>query len=329
MAIPGIKVVLLLLGQVLQCGSKPGHVRWARRCIQTVQVISKWACPDMFAYILMLCLFRGLNKPPNLQSSMELGLGFSCFTIFCVGSTVSSLGIRVPSLPAEARDVPSEEGERLPVKMSCLVGWPTFASVTALAVIFVALLGAGVILPVMELRLDMALLYERKPELKLLEQFINDLHLPELMHEEVSVWTCLRTLSGEILQGSVNSGLAFLMYGVFATLMPLLHMLTLVLAASRMRGGSCSPNSRRPNPALAVSRVLGKMSMLDVSIRGVVVIVLSMVSMRDSGVILSIQKGIPLLIGAEICRYLAAFLVSRAHTSLVECGEQSGTGTMI
>jgi len=64
-----------------------------------VQQISKWACPDMFAYILLTYLVRSLNHPPTLQGLMQLDLGFTCFSIFCVGSTVSSLGIRRPAEP--------------------------------------------------------------------------------------------------------------------------------------------------------------------------------------------------------------------------------------
>mmetsp|Transcript_20410 Transcript_20410/g.51022 ORF Transcript_20410/g.51022 Transcript_20410/m.51022 type:complete len:497 (-) Transcript_20410:40-1530(-) len=345
MAIPAVKVVLLILGQALQRGGRPGQVRWARRCILTVQAVSKWASPDMFAYILMLCLFRGLDKPPNLKSEMHLGLGFSCFAVFCVGSTVSSLGVPLPSLPADARET-AEVGERQ-AKVTCrLAGWPALALVVALTVAFTTLLLVGMTLPVMELRLDMALLYEKKPQLKPLQGFINELHLPELMHEDVSGWTCLLTLAADIAKGNVNSGLAFVLYGVFTFLLPFLDMLALLFAACCMHrsskgsdggvgsksdncsrtsddgssssgsssGSSCSArrsSSRGADFALAASHVLGKLSMLDVSIMGVVVIVLSMESMRENGVILSMRLGIPILLGAEICHYLAWFVLCR------------------
>merc|ERR1719401_883743 len=93
--IPMLKVALLCVGHCLQHGRRP-NIPMARRCIMLVQVVSKWASPDMFAYILVMTLYRELNRPPGLLSGMSLGVGFTCF---CVGSTVSSLGIRVPDLP--------------------------------------------------------------------------------------------------------------------------------------------------------------------------------------------------------------------------------------
>jgi len=244
---------------------------------------------------------------------MHLGLGFSCFTVFCVGSTISSLGIRVPSVPAEARDIAAKEDGGAKARPSRLTGWPAIAAVAVLAAAFVALLAWGVALPLMELRLDMALLYERRPMLKAFEGFINELHLPELMHEEVSGWSCLRALWTEVLRGEVNSGLALVMFGGFMILMPFLDMLVLLLAACFMHGPS--PNSRGSRAALATSRVLRKLSMLDVAIMGVVVIVLSMQGMKRNGVILSMREGIPVLAGAKVCHFLASSIVERVRDS--------------
>jgi len=311
MVIPGIKVVLLILGQVLQHGGAPWQLRWARRCILTVQAVSKWAAPDMFAYILLLCLFRGLDKPPNLLSEMQFGLGFSCYVVFCVGSTISSLGIPVPNVPAKPREVTSKEQESQPqVRTSRRMGWPTLALVAALAASFIVLLAVGVALPVMELRLDMALLYEEKPQLKPLASFLSTLDLPELMHEVVSGRSCLLTLMADISQGSISSGLAFMMYAVFTVLLPFLDMLALLLSACRLR--SSSGHAGTSDAATSAARILGKLSMLDVSVVGIVVVVLSMTSMRHSGVIVSMREGVLFLLLAVLCRYAASFAVRRA-----------------
>ena len=37
------------------------------RCIQVVQNISKWACPDMFAYILLMHLVKCLAPERNID----------------------------------------------------------------------------------------------------------------------------------------------------------------------------------------------------------------------------------------------------------------------
>ena len=52
-------------------------------------MISKWACPDMIAYIFLLYLVRHLNRPP-INGLFTLDIGFACYTLFCWGSTISS-----------------------------------------------------------------------------------------------------------------------------------------------------------------------------------------------------------------------------------------------
>merc|ERR1712203_1181307 len=67
---------------------------------------------------------------------------------------------------------------------------------------------------------------------------------------------------------------------------------------------------KRAKAALAMSRVLGKISMLDVSMMGTCVIVAALSSLRENGVIISLNKGMLPLAGAELCHYLIAFLAS-------------------
>lgn len=219
----------------------------------------------------------------------------------------------------EARDVKVSQNKTQARAPSRLVGWPAFAGAVMLMIAFVALLAVGVMLPVMELHMDMPLLYVKKPKLKAVESFIESLNLPSLMHNEVSSWTCLLTLSSSTLKGEVNAGLAFILYGVFTILLPLLDMLALLVAAWRMRRGSLSSSDASefdgPREALAISHVLKKLSMLDVSLMGVVVVVLSLQNMKNSGVILGLQRGWPVLLAAEICHYTASFVVNSAYRS--------------
>merc|ERR1740139_861340 len=88
MVVPGVKVGLIILSLFLYRVPALAGV-----CTTIVQAISKWACPDMFAYILLLYLIRGMNHPRMLRSEMQLDLGFTCFSLFCVGSTIASLGM--------------------------------------------------------------------------------------------------------------------------------------------------------------------------------------------------------------------------------------------
>merc|ERR1719203_2223602 len=87
-------MVLLVLGEAWRSG-------WplrARACVKAVQLVSKWACPDLFAYVLLLHLVRALPRHcPLIETAGHLDVGFSCFSIFCVCSTLASLWIPLPS----------------------------------------------------------------------------------------------------------------------------------------------------------------------------------------------------------------------------------------
>lgn len=43
----------------------------------------------MFAYILLVHLVRLLHHDPIILTAAQLDVGFSCFSVFCVCSTVS------------------------------------------------------------------------------------------------------------------------------------------------------------------------------------------------------------------------------------------------
>ena len=49
------------------CCLSPGAV------VQVVQIISKWACPDMFAYILLVHLVRLLDNGSLILTAATLG----------------------------------------------------------------------------------------------------------------------------------------------------------------------------------------------------------------------------------------------------------------
>merc|ERR1719265_1614590 len=83
MVIPVLKLVLLLVGECWRSSKNAANVQTARTCILVVQFISKWASPDIFAYILLAHLFRGLNHPPILKAQAVLDIGFLAFSLFC------------------------------------------------------------------------------------------------------------------------------------------------------------------------------------------------------------------------------------------------------
>jgi len=316
MVIPALKVCLLLATLVLRSSGTQGRCK--RLCVLVVRWVSKWACPDMFAYILMQSLFRSLNKPPSLHSDMRLGLGFTCFCVFCLGSTVSSLGLRVPQVgpdSAEAREMmPSAQASASLERRSRSSGTPArrqgrrregaIAAALVLGLGFAALLGLGLSLPCMTLRMDMDLLYEHNPKMAAMAFILDDLNLPALLHSEVSVCHCIAGLAEWVLEGDANSAIALVMYVVFAIALAILDVVALFVATV------CGSLRR---PALRVSHVLRKLAMLDVSIAGTIVIVFAMLCLRQNGIIIALGPGIAPLICAEVCHYAMALVAEPPH----------------
>jgi len=274
-----------------------------------VQAVSKWASPDMFAYILLMYLIRGLNKPPVVNSHMDLGRGFTCFCVFCVGSTVSSLGIRVPALPVSADGGAPPQPRQIP-------GAVAAALQVVLTLAFAVFLVLGLTCPSMDLHLDMDLLYKVKPELLPLKDIIDAMDLPALLHLDVGVWECIVQLCRWAGEGELNSFIALVLYSVFAVCLPVVDVALLFVAT--VLNGLGGPLSARSRQMLAASRVVRKMAMLDVSVMGCFVVTMSLASLRAKGVIVKMCVGVLYLLCAEICHYSAVFVASRAHQREVD-----------
>jgi len=196
--------------------------------------------------------------------------------------------------------------------------------VVGLAVAFALLLAAGLTLPCMALRLDMDTLEKNLHMDDSIKSLVNGLGLPALAQDDVSYVLCIKRLSAWVRDGQLNSIIALVMLVGFVLLFTVLDVSVLILAAFQLcRGQLCKVGAeqkvtRKPCFALAVSRVLGKLSMLDVSIMGVVVVVLSGAVYRSKGIILSMQWGLLALLGAELCHYAlyyTVFAVAQDHST--------------
>jgi len=318
MVIPGIKLVLLITAEVLRIRS-PRSVRAARMCILIVQMISKWASPDMFAYVLLMYLVRGLDHPPMLKGVGQLDLGFTSFALFCIFSTMASLGIQAPELPT-SETAQAVTSEPTPLRRKLRSVAPFVA--TFLFVAFAASLAIGAYMPCMALRLDLDMLYEPSGPVPLsFKPFVEALGLAELVHAEVSLWECLGTLAKWGASGNANFFIAFVLFAVFAIGFTILDMLVLTVAAWQLRpsrrqcsdietAGHSTDESQGPRRLLSVARVLKKLSMLDVAIVGIVVVTLCGYVYRKSGVIVSMRWGLSVLFVAELCHYAACHLVT-------------------
>merc|ERR1712113_973584 len=102
--------------------------------------------------------------------------------------------------------------------------------------------------------------------------------------------------------GDAFSFVAFVMYAVFAILMPILHVVLLAAASA----------NKRDRSALNAADAVSKLCMLDVSIMGAVVVTCAMSDLRKDGVVVSLSQGIVPLLAAELCRYAIAHIACSA-----------------
>lgn len=311
MVIPAVKLAMLVLGELWRRGT-PAQVMRARRCVHLLQSISKWASPDMFAYVLLLYLLRALHHPPTMCALAELDVGFACFSIFCVGSTVAALGLRMPPLPEGA------EAAR-PRCCARVSRWPAALAglVALLFCAFVPLLILGLSRPSMSLRVDPEGFFEPSGPLSpMLRPVIMSMGIEELARAQVSIWQCLGELAAWTRDGEATGFIGFVLFAIFAIAATVVDMLLLLAAAvTRWRRAAHPAGDAEPLRLVRIARVLKKLSFLDVAIVGIVVLVVGAQAYRSQGLILSMEAGLVPLLGAEVCHYLAHYLVADSRPS--------------
>jgi hypothetical protein len=311
--VPLIKIICLGLGEYWRASSDPNEVRRSRSAILFVQYISKWACPDMFAYLLLLYLLRHLpeHSAGLIEAPAKLDIGFSCFAIFCVMSTFTSLAIEPPECEKDPDAVAAASAES---KERTLSPKGIFILTILFVSIFTVLLGIGLGLPVMGLEVDkQAILAPRGPVPDFLSPVLDYIHISEIVNSQVPVWDCISALSTWAWQNAEgNCLLGLVMLLVFAVIFPCLDMFLLLWAAYDLY------QNRVPNAAMSYAKVVGKISMLDVFCMGVIVVTLAAGMYHRMGVNVFLEQGIWLLIGAEVVHYITFWMVQSSVDDMEE-----------
>lgn len=315
MVLPALKIVLLVLGELWRGSDNPNLQAVSSICILLVQVTSKWATPDLFAYILLLFLFRHLDHPPLIRSEAVLDVGFECFGVFCLCSTFSTLAIHRPPLQRGASGLGGAKYTAVgqaarPALLHRLGRNNALLAVSVSTVAFAVLLLSGLLAPCMGLHLDTSILLKPKGPVPVnmkwaLDDAIEVLDLKPMLHTEVSLWQCLNALGAYISQCEAASILAFTMLALFAVALTMADMIMLILATLAL-------GTPGPNTAMAVSRVLKHISMLDVFCMGVFVVCLAGQAYRSVGFNLELRRGLMPLVGAEALHYITHYFVSSA-----------------
>lgn len=326
--VPASKVILLSLGELFRFSESSTRVRLARRCVFWAQWLSKWACPDMFAYMMLIHLVRVLNTQPIILTSARLDTGFSCFSVFCLSTTLSSLGISLPELPKEdAFGVSLNHGqpEQRPLLVR-LFGRRHLGTVAVLScLVFLALMISGIQLPVMSLRIDDELLFQPVGSVPAAAKPIIDaLGLRDMLASDVSFSSCMKRLMNELPTGETNSFIALMMLAVFVVSFTILDMLLLTCLAVHvsfikpsskvmtLQNGDQGIPEAKGSSLLPIVKVLQKIAMLDVAIMGVLVVGFCLCMYRKSGLVINMGDGLSLLAAAELLHLTAYHLITSA-----------------
>lgn len=236
---PCLKFVLLAIGEILRNSSQATCLKVAWYCIRTVQLISKWACPDMFAYILLLYLLRSLGERSGLLDvQAQLDYGFVCFSVFCMASTVSSMALPLPHLKTSDSSG-SNQGVPISIRWFGCKGllWITALLSSGMMLFFIA----GLLVPCMALEIKPEFLvkpYGPLPKTAL--PSIRALKLESQINSNVSVWQCITALWRWLSFGEATSVIAFLMLFLFATVFTVVDVVLLNAAAFKV--GSVHPD---------------------------------------------------------------------------------------
>lgn len=299
LVVPFLKLVLLVAGGIMRHSGSEERVEHSRRYIHFVQIISKWASPDMFAYILLLYLIRKLNHPPMLNGLFQLDVGFTCFGVFCVFSTLSSLGVRSP--PKLPKDLPLKRPS---------TGRALLTVVTSSAAFWVFWF-LGLSTPSMGLALSFSNMVASGQITAADMAIVESLGIAEMAKTDVSIFNAMRDLwtwsfKGEQGNGAVelNTLVAWSVFGIFVIAFTIIDMTVIFLAAIVMH-----ITKSRPRILLELTHICRKLSMLDVCITGVIVIVLAGKSYESMGVMLSLESGVWQLAAAECFHYVAHYTV--------------------
>merc|ERR1711957_151791 len=181
---------------------------------------------------------------------------------------------------------------------------------------FAVLLCVGLQMPCLALRLNLDALYEPNGPVPLsMKPTVEMFHLAEITRADVSMWGCVTSLTSHAMNGGgPNEFIALTLYAVFVIAFTVFDMFALVISAFQLHLGGCgkADDTKHHVSAMAVSHVLKKLSMMDVALVGITIVVCCGNVYKKQGIALYARGGLLLLYGAELCHYLAHFLVMSA-----------------
>eukprot|EP00747_Dinoflagellata_sp_TGD_P115819 gnl/TRDRNA2_/TRDRNA2_172243_c1_seq3.p1 gnl/TRDRNA2_/TRDRNA2_172243_c1~~gnl/TRDRNA2_/TRDRNA2_172243_c1_seq3.p1 ORF type:complete len:452 (+),score=31.31 gnl/TRDRNA2_/TRDRNA2_172243_c1_seq3:75-1358(+) len=317
--IPVIKIALLILGEIGRLSIFPLRVSWARMSIFVVQAISKWASPDMFAYIIMCVLFRAVDSgpqpgfQPRIISDAVLDVGFTCYCTFCVFSTIASLAIKLPGVDSGTEAV---SGELSGLPRNFLASMSIFAGFCFAGAIF--FLSRGLFLPVMIVNTDLHHIssWPKSTDVPIAT-------VESMLEKKLTIADCVCFLfSWTFERGELNSALALGMLAIFVVLFTVLDLFVLIVLLiscqfqmPRYKLVTPQTESKGKDAAaslgtLEVAHILKHLSMLDVAIMGIWLFTWCAAPYKDYGLSFSCGIGLLWLFFAEALHYITFYVVT-------------------
>mmetsp|Transcript_7090 Transcript_7090/g.17592 ORF Transcript_7090/g.17592 Transcript_7090/m.17592 type:complete len:538 (+) Transcript_7090:3-1616(+) len=304
--VPVLKLVLLGLGELWRHSQEAWKVRTARRSILAVQIVSKWASPDMFAFALLYYLLRSLHHPPILESIQVLDIGFSCYNLFCVSSVISTMSVKLPKDPDQRKASRAELVARqvgpstvMPMAVLLFVSWAGFFM-------------KGISTPCLSLRLDVDTIMKALSLPTSFKPIVEMFDVEKLINSKVSLLNATANLWGWFTGSwELNLLLAFVMIGGFGLVLTVMDMLTLLAVALRFWwNGAEAVRDASLASMLHTTHAVKHVAMLDVCTAGVIVVSFAASIYKEQGIMIELAPGIYFLIASEILHYLTFYFVS-------------------
>merc|ERR1711920_354362 len=230
---------------------------------------------------------------PHIQAVSHLDVGFSCFSVFCTASTISSLWI---PLPEEERSAEPESARD--------IGAHIVLGVIFTAAVFSALMWKGMCMPCMGLRVHPEWIMAK--DMPRFRAVFEEFDVVGTVNADVNMWECIHALVLWSRTGDLNCVVALVMLAVFAIGFTVLDMLCLCVATLAVAFGR---REGLAQSAIAAAHVLHHISMLGPAVVGVAVIRMGGASYKNQGVEFLLEPGLALLFGAELLHYALFWFV--------------------
>lgn len=271
----------------------------------------------MFAYMLLVYLFRQIDESGTAVSApSELRIGFTCFTTFCVASTISTLAITAPEVPLDDDESTAPGSEPAAVRWIGLENLPAVVSVLVISCLSIFV--TGMAMSCLSLTLDEGKIASSYG----IPEWLCNLFGLSGISATVSLWQASLAMTSYALGGEATAAVAAVMLLIFVISILIVDLIVLLIVAVCVRWAALEPRDDEvvgwASEAMSWASCFKHISMLDVFIMGILVVGAAGSAYASYGVVLKFQMGMVWLGAAEVLHYAIYYLVHDAVHFLEE-----------